>query len=181
MTYIAPLAPAQADAGTAAILAAVKAKLGMVPNLYATLAKAPAALKSLLQQNEAIAGGALSAAEREIVALAVSQANGCHYCLSAHTLLGRKAGLSVEQTRQARAGSGGEARATAIAAFAKALVASRGQVSRSALDGYRAAGLSEADLLEIVANVAATTFTNYVNNVARTEVDFPAVPVELAA
>jgi uncharacterized peroxidase-related enzyme len=181
MSYIAPLDPKQADAATAGILEAVRKKVGMVPRLYATLAKAPAALKGLLQINEAIAGGKLTAREREIVALAVAQANGCHYCLSAHTLLGKSAGMTVEQTIQARLGLGEDARAAAIAGFAQALVEQRGQVAQRALDDFRAAGLSEEDLLEIVANVAASTLTNYANNVARTEIDFPVVPVQLAA
>lgn len=181
MSYIAPLAPAETEPGTAATLAAVQARVGMVPNLYATLARAPAALNALLAVNDAIAAGSLSAREREIVALATSQLNACQYCLSAHTALGKNAGLSLEQTRLARAGRGADTRATAIAAFAQALVDQRGQVSEQALDGFKRAGLGERDLLEIVANVAATTFTNYVNNVARTDIDFPVVATQLAA
>lgn len=181
MSCIAPLALNAADTATAATLQAVKASIGMVPNLYATLAHAPAALGALLQINEAIGGGRLNAREREIVALATSQANGCGYCLSAHTLLGKNAGLSLEQTHAARAGRGSHPRETAIAAFAKAVVDARGHVDAAALDGYRNAGLTDGDLLEVVANVAATTLTNYTNNVARTEIDFPTVTVALAA
>src|SRR3970282_1778640 len=106
MTYIAALDATAADSKTAATLDAVKARLGMVPNLYATLAKAPAALDALLAINEAISGGGLNAKEREIFALAPSQANRCRYCLSAHTLLGKNAGLSVKETELARAGTG---------------------------------------------------------------------------
>ena len=181
MTYIAPLNREAADARTRATLDAVEARLGMVPNLYATLAKAPAALHALLEINQAVAAGALTAREREIVALATSQANGCGYCLSAHTLLGKQAGLSVEQTELARAGSGDERRATAIAAAAKAVVENRGHLEPSVLDRFKEAGLTEGDLLEIVANVAATTLTNYTNNLARTEIDFPVVATQLAA
>jgi uncharacterized peroxidase-related enzyme len=181
MNYITPLDPAMAEPKTAAALDGVKAKLGMVPNVYAILAKAPSAFKGLLVLDQANGGGNLSAAEREIIALAVSQANGCQYCLSAHTVLGRNAGLSVEQTHQARAGGGRGARAGAIAEYAKALVEHRGNVPVAALDRFKAAGLSEGDLLEIVANVAAMTITNYANNVARTEIDFPIVPLQMAA
>lgn len=181
MLYIEPLDLVAADAGTSEKLNGVKARLGVVPNLYATLAKAPTALDALIRINQAIGGGTINAREREIVALATSQANRCHYCLSAHTLLGHNAGLSVEQTKQARAGSGSDARAKAIAAFARALVETRGHVEPVVLDGFKATGLSESDLLEIVANVAATTLTNYVNNVARTEIDFPVVTMQLAA
>lgn len=181
MTYIAPLALAAADATTAATLNAVKAKIGMVPNLYATLAKAPAALNSLLQFNEAVGAGQLSGKEREIVALATSQANGCQYCVSAHTLLGKMAGLNPEQIAHARAGAGNDKRSHAIAALATALVVKRGHVETLVLDGFKADGLTEGDILEVVANVVATTLTNYTNNVARTEIDFPVVALQLAA
>lgn len=90
-------------------------------------------------------------------------------------MLGKGAGLSVEQTQQARDGAGAGPRAQAIAAFAKALVETRGHVATTALDGFKAAGLTEGDLLEVVLNTAATTFTNYTNNVPRTDIDFPVV------
>ncbi|MFX8605051.1 carboxymuconolactone decarboxylase family protein, partial [Acinetobacter baumannii] len=90
--------------------------------------------------------------EREIIALATSQANACQYCLSAHTLLGKNAGLSLEQTRAARAGEGSGSREAAIAGFTKALIEMRGHVDVETLAGFRKAGLSESDLLEIVAN-----------------------------
>jgi len=180
-THIAPLDTSRADAKTAAALTALKAKLGVVPNLYATLARAPAALKALLNVNDAVAGGRLSPAEREVVALAVSQANGCEYCISAHTLLGAKAGLSNAETLQARAGGGLGARTAALAAFALELVEARGRIASDSIAAYRAAGLTDEDLLEAIANAAATTLTNYTNNVARTEVDFPLVSLRLAA
>jgi uncharacterized peroxidase-related enzyme len=180
MTYIAPLATSAADAATAATLNAVKAKVGMIPNLYATLARAPAALNGMLQLGDAINAGKLSASEREIVALATSQANGCQYCVSAHTLLGKNAGLKPEQIRHARAGTGGDKRSSAIAALAMALVEKRGHVDTQLLNGFKGDGLSEGDLLEVVANVIATTLTNYTNNVARTDIDFPVVSLELA-
>ena len=181
MIYITTLASTDADTTTAATLVAVKAKIGMVPNLYATLAKAPAALNSLLQQNDAIGAGKLSGKEREIVALATSQTNGCQYCVSAHTLLGKMAGLNPEQIAHARAGAGSDQRGHAIAALATALVNQRGHVDTVVLDGFKADGLSEGDILEVIANVAATTLTNYTNNLARTEIDFPVVAMQLAA
>jgi uncharacterized peroxidase-related enzyme len=181
VTYIAPLDTASADPQTVATLQAIKTKIGMVPNLYATLAKAPAALNAMLRINEANAAGRLSALEREIVSLTSSQVNGCQYCLSAHTLLGKNAGLTLQQTQQARAGKASDRRHAAIAGFTKALVETRGHVDTKVLDGFKAAGLSEGDMLEIVANVAAMTLSNFANNVARTKIDFPIVDVAVAA
>ena len=181
MIYITPLATSAADAATAATLSAVKAKIGMIPNLYATLAKAPAALASLLQVNDAVGAGQLSGKEREVVALATAQANGCQYCVSAHTLLGKMVGLSPEQISHARNGAGNDRRSHAIAALATAIVNKRGHVDTEVLNGFKADGLSEGDILEVVANVVANTLTNYTNNVARTEIDFPVVALQLAA
>lgn len=181
MTYIAPLSLTEADTATAATLNAVKAKIGMIPNLYATLAKAPSVLNNFLAQNEALAKGKLSATEREIISLAVSQVNDCHYCLSAHTLLGKHAGLNPQQILSARSGQGSDARSAAIAAFAQALVEQRGHVDTAKADQFKAAGLSDSDLLEIVANVTAMIFSNYANNLARTTIDFPVVDAKLAA
>jgi uncharacterized peroxidase-related enzyme len=178
---IAPVTLATAAPKAAATLNVVKAKIGMIPNLYATLAQSPAALDATLAINAALSEGALSASEREIIALATAQANGCHYCLSAHTLMGKKAGLSTEQVAQARAGNGKTSREAAIAALAQGLVALRGNVSEADIGVARAAGLGDAELMEIVVGVAANTLTNYANNLARTSIDFPAVPVALAA
>jgi len=180
MNYIAPLDEASADSATAATFKAIRKQIGMVPNLYATLAKAPSALKAMLEINQANADGRLTAAEREIVSLAASQVNGCQYCLSAHTLLGKNAGLTPEQTHQARTGQSGTSRYAAIGAFTKALVETRGHVDTKTLDGFKAAGLTEADLLEIVANVAGMVLSNFANNVARTQIDFPVVEVAVA-
>jgi AhpD family alkylhydroperoxidase len=152
----------------------------MIPNLYATRARAPAALNGMLRLGDAINAGKRSASEREIVALATLQANGCQYCVSAHMLLGKNAGLSLEQIRHARSGTGSDQRSSAIAALSMALVEKRGHVDTQLLNGFKGDGLSEGDLLEVVANVIATTLTNYTNNVARTDIDFPLVSLELA-
>lgn len=181
MTRIAPIPLTDATGETKTLLDGVKAKLGMVPNLYATLAKAPAALAGLLQLTGTLAGGGLGRASAERIALAVGQSNACDYCVSAHTLLGKHAGLSETDMRNARAGKADAAREAAVLAFAEAVVAKRGQVSDAELATARAAGLTEADILEIVGHVALNIFTNYVNNVAQTTIDFPKVDLKLAA
>ena len=173
MTQIAPLTIDTADAATAATLKAVKAKLGMVPNLFATLAHAPAALNGYLGLSETLGTGRLNASQREIVALAAGQANRCQYCLSAHTLIGKGAGLSAEAIAAARTGQAANALDDAIAGFARALVEQRGVV----LANYRRAGLDDGLILEVIANVALNTLTNYTNHIADPTVDFPVVAV----
>ena len=178
---IAPLDPASADPAVAATLAAVKAKLGVVPNLFRTFARAPATLNGYLAFSDALAGGRLDAGRREIVALAVAQANSCGYCLAAHTLIGKGAGLSEADIRAARSGASADAADAALAVFARQLTERRGVVDDEDLAAFKLAGFDDGHVLEVVALVALNTLTNYVNHVAGTVVDFPAVPLEIAA
>lgn len=178
---IAPLDPASADPAVAATLAAVKAKLGVVPNLFRTFARAPAALNGYLAFSDALSGGRLDAGRREIVALAVGQANSCAYCLAAHSLIGKGAGLSEADIRAARAGASADAADAALAVFARQLTERRGVVDDAELAAFKRAGFDDGHVLEVVALVALNTLTNYTNHVAGTIVDFPAVPLEIAA
>lgn len=178
---IAPLDPASADPAVAATLAAVKAKLGVVPNLFRTFARAPAALNGYLAFSDALSGGRLDAGRREIVALAVGQANSCAYCLAAHSLIGKGAGLSAADIRAARAGASADAADAALAAFARQLTERRGVVDDADLAAFKLAGFDDGHVLEVVALVALNTLTNYTNHVAGTIVDFPVVPLEIAA
>lgn len=169
------------DAATQSTLDAVKAKIGMVPNLYATFAQAPAVLTGFLALGDALSKGVLTAAQREIVALATAQTNGCHYCISAHTLLGKGAGLSADAIRAARQGKGATAIDNAIAELAVRLVEARGSISDADLAAARLAGLNDAQIVEVIAHVSYNTLTNFTNNVAQTVIDFPVVALDIAA
>ena len=179
MPRIAPLDPSHADAQTAAALGAVKGKLGMLPNLFTTLAQAPAALQGYLGLSDTLAQGRLSARQRELVALAVAQANGCAYCLSAHSLLGKGAGLNGEELLAARAGRTASAGELPVAELAARLLAQRGRLSDAELVAAREAGLDDGLILEVVAQVALNVLTNFTNNLAHTDIDFPPVPAAL--
>jgi uncharacterized peroxidase-related enzyme len=163
-------------------LAAVKKQLGVVPNLFRTIAHSPAALEGYLSLNGALAKGSLDAATRERIALAVAEFNGCGYCLAAHTYIGKNlAKLSDSEIESNRRGRSSDAKADAAVVFAAKLVSARGHVSEADLSAVRAAGLTEADIIEVIAHVALNTLTNYVNEVAGTIVDFPAVSALKAA
>ena len=181
MPRIAPIDAAKSDAGVQATLSAVKAKIGMVPNLFSTFARSPAVLNGYLALSDALGAGALTTKQREIVALAVGQVNECHYCLSAHTLMGKGAGLSPEAIREAREGKAGDVTDNAVALFARRVVQTRGQVSDADLAAARSAGLDDARIVEVIAGVAINVLTNYTNNVALTDIDFPKVDVALRA
>lgn len=181
MSRIPPLSVSEADARTAATLNAVHSKLGMIPNLFATFAQAPAALNGYLQFSQALGAGRLTARQREIVALTVAQENNCHYCLSAHTAIGKGAGLTEQDIRDARSATARDAKDAAIAAFAGKLTRSRGVVSDGELATLRAQGIDDGLVVEIIANVALNLLTNYLNHVAGTDIDFPVVDLHQAA
>jgi uncharacterized peroxidase-related enzyme len=163
-------------------LAAVKKQLGVVPNLFRTIAHSPAALEGYLSFNGALAKGSLDAATRERIALAVAEFNGCGYCLAAHTYIGKNlAKLSDSEIESNRRGRSSDAKADAAVVFAAKVISARGHVSEADLSAVRAAGLTEADIIEIIAHVALNTLSNYVNEVAGTIVDFPAVSALKAA
>lgn len=179
MPRIAPIDTVHADSAVQATLAGVKAKIGMVPNLFSTFAQSPAVLNGYLALSEALGKGMLTAKQREIIALAVAQANECSYCLSAHTLMGKGAGLSPEGIRKAREGKAESDFDGAVAGFARRVAETRGQVSDADVAAARSAGLGDAYIVEVIANVAINVLTNYTNNVALTDIDFPKVEVEL--
>lgn len=180
MSRIAIPTKDDAPAASRPLLGAVEKQLGSVPNLFRLVALSPAALEGYLGLNGALSK-ALDAKTRERIALAVAETNGCDYCLSAHTYLGLNlAKLTAEDVALARKGGSADAKAAAAVAFAKKAAETRGKVSDADLAAVRAAGYSDAEIIEIVGHVALNFLTNLVNNVARTDIDFPAVRAEAA-
>ncbi|MBX9911951.1 MAG: carboxymuconolactone decarboxylase family protein [Beijerinckiaceae bacterium] len=177
--------PASVEAAPEAarpLLAAVEKLLGSVPNLFRVVANSPAALEGYLGLSAALGKGALDARTRERIALAVAQVNGCGYCLAAHSYLGRNlAKLDDAEILANRKGGSNDAKADAAVRFAAAVATQRGHVGADAVETVRAAGYSDGELVEIVAHVALNTLTNYVNEVAGTVIDFPAVDLRLAS
>ena len=156
------------------LLEGVKKSVGSVPNLFRLVANSPAALEGFLGLNGALAKGALDPATRERIALAIANVNGCDYCNAAHTYLGKNvAKLSDDEIAANREGSSTDAKAEAAVSFARKVASTRGNVSEADIEAVRAAGYSDAELVEIVAHVALNTLTNYVNEVFKTDIDFP--------
>ena len=175
MPRIDPIDPTQADGKAKALLDGVHKTLGMTPNLMRTLANSPAALEAYLSFGKALGGGSLSAQVREQIALATSGANGCEYCASAHTAVGKMLGLNdSEMTVNLRAFSW-DSKVAAALQFTREIVLKRGWLSDEEVRRVRDAGYTDGEIVEIIATVAATTFTNYFNHIAETEVDFPLV------
>jgi uncharacterized peroxidase-related enzyme len=137
------------------------------------MANSPAVLDAYLKFSGALGEGDLPAKTREQIALTVGQANSCDYCLSAHSAIGKLVGLAADHIRDARLGTAAEPKANAMLSFASQLVEKRGFVSDEDIAAVRDAGASDAEIAEVVANTALNLFTNYVNHVAQTEIDFP--------
>jgi uncharacterized peroxidase-related enzyme len=182
MTILTLIDPASAEPRAKVLLDGVQKKLGITPNLMRVLAVNPAVLGAYLDFSAALAAGRLGAKLHEQIALTVAEANGCAYCLAAHSLLGAGAGLSVDEILKARTGTATDARAAAALAFARALVTRRGRATAADIKAARRASLADAEIVEIIAAVAINIFTNYVNIAADTEIDFPpAGPLPRAA
>ena len=177
-----PATIADAPAASRPLLEAAKKQLGVVPNLFRLVSSSPAALEGYLGLSGALAKGKLPAQTRERIALAVAEANGCDYCLSAHTYLAKNlARLDDAEIAANRLGHSNDPKADAAVAFAAKVVRERGHVSEDAVRAVKLAGYDDAQVIEIVLHVGLNTWTNYINSVAATDIDFPVVTVGKAA
>ena len=181
MTRIQPINYEQSTGKARELLDAVKAKLGRTPNMMKTMAQSPAVLEAYLNFSGAIGGGKLSARLREQIALISAEINGCGYCASAHTAIGKMVGLGEDAILAARNGNADDAKTDAALKFAGAVIINRGEVSDADLQAVKDAGFSDGEIGEIVANVALNIFTNYFNEIAKTDIDFPKVQLGATA
>ena len=174
MSRIPALDPVHATGRAVELFAMVQTKLGRVPNLMRTFAHSPAVLEGYLALSGALAKGVLPARVREQVSLVIGATNACDYCIAAHSFVGGKVGLAADEITAARLAQAADPKTDALLKFTAALVESRGQISDSALAAVRAAGATDAEIVELVAHVGLQTLTNYTNHLAQTAVDFPA-------
>ena len=175
MNRIKPVDRNTSDESARKTFEAVNTQLGMVPIMIRTMAVAPAVVEGYLCFSDALRRGTLPHALQEQLAIAIADANACEYCLSAHTALGRRAGVADEELQANRTGQSSDPKVDAALTFALVVLERRGGVSDETLAAIRAAGFSDREIAEIVAHVALNVFTNYFNRVAGTEIDFPRV------
>jgi uncharacterized peroxidase-related enzyme len=180
MPRLTPLDPTTATGQAKDLLDGVQAALGMTPNMARTMASNPSVLKGWIELNGALAG-TLTRELNELIALAVAEQNGCGYCLSAHTAVGRLIGVDEADLDASRSGESSDARIAAALKFAQAVNSKRGAVSDDELAAVRAAGYDDGDIAAIVGHVALNVLTNYFNLVAETAIDFPEVAPRMAS
>ncbi|MFA7254499.1 MAG: carboxymuconolactone decarboxylase family protein [Candidatus Omnitrophota bacterium] len=176
MSRIQPLDPEKAQGKTQELLAMIKAKSGRVPNILKTMAHSPVALQAYLGLTGAFADAKLPLKIREQISLAVGEDNQCGYCVAAHSAIGKHAGLTPEEIEAGRRAKSPDPKTDAILKFAKKLSANRGNITDGELAEARKAGCSDEEIFEIITAVSLNLFTNYVNHVADTAIDFPQVP-----
>lgn len=170
-----------ASAEQKALFDAIQSQLGLVPNFLKVFANSPAALRAFLGLYGIANEGALDPQTRERIALALAQQNACEYCVSAHTAIGRKAGLSAAEIEANRAGTSQDAKAAAAVKFARALVAHTGEVTTAELLEVRNAGYGDPQIVEIITHVGLNLLTNILGKASRVEIDFPKVGLKLAS
>ena len=167
--------PRMAKGKAKELLDAVEKKYGGVPNSFKTMANSPVAFQGFLDLSGTLEGGVLPFETRYQIAIAVSEINGCPYCLSAFTAIGKGAGMKDETLAMCRMAGSTDPKIDAMLKFAAAVVRERGAVTPEDFQKVKSAGCSDEEIQEVVANVALFTFANYTNLVIGTEVDFPLV------
>ncbi len=175
MSTFRSIQPAEATGLNKQLFDGLQSRLGMVPNLARQLANAPAALKAYLGFGAALSEGKLTGKQRELIAVAVANVNQCDYCLSAHNALGSLQGLTKPELEAAQFGESTDTKDAAILGFAVKVVERRGHLPATEVETLRASGVTDQEIVEVIATVAVNIFTNYFNHIAGTEIDFPVV------
>ena len=173
MKKLSVLKKEEASEQSRQIFEGIEKAFGMLPNIYAVLGNSANALAAYLSFSEAQKKGSFNAKEREAVYLAVSEENGCNYCLSAHTAVAQMNGFSEEETLQLRAGNSNDKKLSVLTNLSKSIIANRGRADESLVAAFYEAGYDETALVDLIALVVDKTFTNYIGRLSRPEIDFP--------
>ncbi|MBI3375359.1 MAG: carboxymuconolactone decarboxylase family protein [Betaproteobacteria bacterium] len=176
MARLNVVTPQQASGRVKELFDGIQASVGMIPQIYQGVANSAAALEGVLHLGKTLSTGQLSGTEIEAVKLVVSQAYGCNYCLAVHTLLGKKHGLTENETIAIRRGTAEAPRLGALVDFVNSVMRPEGSATDDTVRAVRAAGYNDAQVAEILLVVAQTVFTNLFNRVHQTPVDFPPAP-----
>ena len=173
---IAPIQPETATGVAKELLDQVQQSLGLVPEMTKVMANSPALLKSYLALNGAVSTGSIPAAVRERLAIATAQRNGCEYCLSAHTYIGENiAKVPAAELAAARKAESSDPHVQALLELSDEIASNAGDVSEESLSKARAAGVTDREIGELVANLALNVLTNYFNVLAGVKNDWPVV------
>ena len=163
----------QVNENSKAIFNNVKSKIGMVPNLYAAMGVSDKLLDGFLAFTETLKSGEFTAKEYEAIALATSQANGCNYCLSAHTAIGKMNGFTEDETLELRTNTIANTKLNALVSLTSEFINTKGHPSETATNNFFEAGYNKVAFAELIAVISLTTITNNVFHNGGFEIDFP--------
>ncbi|MGD9720125.1 MAG: carboxymuconolactone decarboxylase family protein [Pirellulales bacterium] len=169
--------PEEATGSVKEIYGEVTKRMGKVVNIFQGMANSPAGLRAYLAMSAALSDGELPPQDREAVYLAVSESNGCHYCVSAHSILGKRAGMTDQSVLAARLFQSTDTRQQALLAFVRKVIDTKGYVTDGELAAVRDSGYSDGQIVEAIGYIALATFSNFFNHVHDTQIDFPPAPV----
>lgn len=176
MSRIAQIEPENATSAAADLLEQVQKTLGVTPNMTKVMATSPALLKGYLSLSGALGGGVIPASVRERLALATAEANGCEYCLSAHTYIGANiAKVDADELDRARSAESSDPHTAALLALSDAILQNAGDIDDVTLSTARQAGVTDAEIGEVVGHIALNVLTNYFNTLSQVENDWPVV------
>ncbi len=176
LAILAPIQPETATGVAKELLDQVQKGLGLVPNMTKVMANSPALLKGYLALSAAVGSGGLPAAVRERLAISTAQLNGCEYCLSAHTYIGSNiAKVDSAELDSARRAESSDPHVAALLKLSNTIAENAGDVDDDAIAAARAAGVTDSEIGELVANLALNILTNYFNVLANVENDWPVI------
>ena len=173
MPRLKTVEPSDAGPEVASMYQQIEQKIGMVPNILKGMANSPAVLQAYMSFSGALQEASLSSAEHEVVYLNTSEANRCHYCVSAHSTLATSIGLSADEVVNIRRGEPSDPKHRALARFTRRMMETKGFVEDADLEAVRDAGYGDQQIAEAIAVIALATFTNLFNHVNETQLDFP--------
>ncbi len=180
-TRLQPVDVEKATGKTKEVLDTINQKMGKVPNVFKIMANSPAAVEGYLGFSAALANGVLSRKLQEQIAITCAEIHICEYCLSAHYAIGKSIGMTDDELEEARLERSKDPKSDAALSLARLLITTKGELKDGSLPQFRDAGLTDAEITEVIAHVALNTFTNYFNLVAQTEVDFPRIKTAFPA
>ncbi len=181
MSRINVVTTEQANEQQLALFTAIEQQLGVVPNFLKVFANSPAALEAFLGLHSIANAGELDGKTKERIALGLAEQNACQYCVSAHTAIGKKAGLSGDEILANRAGGSQDAKAAVAVKFSRSLADNNGDVTTAELLEIRNAGYSDAEIVEIITHVGMNLLTNILGKASRVEIDFPRIELQKAS
>lgn len=176
MDRVKPIATEKASGKVKELYDAIQKKMGRVPNIFLNMGNSPAVLEGYLGLSQAVDHTSLSPQLREQIALTVGQANHCNYCLSAHTMIAKGAGIAENDIIHARQAHSNDPKTEAILKFVKHVVDTRAHINNQDVSKLKLAGVTDKELVEIILVMSINLFTNYFNHITDTKIDFPEAP-----